>query len=84
MTTTQTLPDVDIEELLDEDLPCRGFEPCSHPVEWLFVHKCCGVRWLSCRQCHDRVVNVIDKTLECNHCHFTDWPGTFFARVVHL
>jgi hypothetical protein len=59
ITTTDTLtrPDTDIEEALDESIPCHGVNTtcCPNEISWRVTLACCGITFFICEQCHTRV-----------------------------
>jgi len=80
------LPDQDLEELLDHEVPCDQEEGCDRPGEWLYVLICCGSRFVLCTPHHEFAQDVVPVAVQyawrCSRCK-TDFPrGVIPFRLI--
>lgn len=72
MTDTLVVPDVDIEEMLDPQLPCKGVNRCECPneVAWRLTLACCGCSHFICEACHRTLLECIGRgdRINCGVC----------------
>jgi hypothetical protein len=92
---TITVPDIEIIEHLDFEVPCRGQkvigrpEQCNNPATWKSITTCCGFIVLFCDSHHDYFTTTwlkLDEGLPlyCGGCAKWDVVSKEFLRWERL